>query len=233
MAHSISPNPPAKHFDELDPHGAAHKGQHKSHVIVGPLTLRTVLALLLFFTVLTVAQAQLEVYLSHALDIEFPRWVNIVFCMGIAVVKALLVMGYFMQLKYDNPINSVVMAFTFLGLALFLGFTALDLGYRGTVYDWKTPYQVPGGSEELVKKARDKFIGRVNVQEAARIEAIIKHAHHDHADIVSSPQISRGKTGLSGALDATASDDGHGHDAHGHAPNTPADSHATPAAPAH
>jgi cytochrome c oxidase subunit 4 len=127
---------------------------------VGPFTLRTVLALLLFFTVLTVGQAQLEVYLSHALDIEFPRWVNIVFCMGIAVIKALLVMGYFMQLKYDNPINSVVMAFTFLGLGLFLGFTALDLGGRGSVYEWKVNYQVPGGTNTTVDKAKTRPLPR-------------------------------------------------------------------------
>ncbi len=209
MAHA-----PAKQFDELDPHGAAGHGQHASHVIVGPFTLRTVLALLLFFTVLTVGQAQLEVFLSHALDIEFPRWVNIVFCMGIAVVKALLVMGYFMQLKYDNPINSVVMAFTFLGLGLFLGFTALDLGGRGSVYEWKVNYQVPGGTKNTIDNAKKDFAKDRSIQEVDRIRAIIKHEHHEDHVVTSSPQRSRGKTGLSGALDAAARD-AHSHDTHG------------------
>jgi len=209
MAHA-----PAKQFDELDPHGAASHGQHASHVIVGPFTLRTVLALLLFFTLLTVGQAQLEVYLSHVLDIEFPRWVNIVFCMGIAVVKALLVMGYFMQLKYDNPINSVVMAFTFLGLALFLGFTALDLGGRGSVYEWKVNYQVPGGTNTTIDKAKKEFEKDRSIQEVDRLRSIIKHEHHEDHVVTSSPQRSRGKTGLSGALDATVPDS-HSHDVHG------------------
>jgi cytochrome c oxidase subunit 4 len=226
MAHAPA-NPAPKQFDELDPHGAAGHGQHASHVIVGPFTLRTVLALLLFFTVLTVGQAQLEVYLSHALDIEFPRWVNIVFCMGIAVIKALLVMGYFMQLKYDNPINSVVMAFTFLGLGLFLGFTALDLGGRGSVYEWKVNYQVPGGTNTTVDKAKKAFADGKSNQEVERIRAIIKHEHHEDHVVTSSPQRSRGKTGLSGALDASAPDahEGHGaHDTH--------DAKSAPAAPA-
>jgi cytochrome c oxidase subunit IV len=219
MAHA-----PAAHFDELDPHGASHKGQHKAHVIVGPFTLRTVLAILLFFTVLTVAQAQAEIYISHALDVEFPRWVNIAFCMGIAVVKALLVMGYFMQLKYDNPINSVVMAFTFLGLALFLGFTSLDLGARGSVYAWKVPNPVAGGTLEVTKKAHDALAGRLSTQEFARIHAIITHDHAAHEDTASGPQRSRARTGLSGALDAT---DSHYTDSHEAAP-----AGHTPAAPA-
>lgn len=132
-------------FDELDPHDAGHHGQHGSHVIVGPFTLRSVLAALLVFTVLTVAQARLEVYLTGAFDMEFPRWVNVAFCMTIAVVKALLVMAFFMQLKFDNPINSVVMGVTFFVLALFLGFTSLDMTTRGEVSSYKGGYVVPGG----------------------------------------------------------------------------------------
>ena len=224
MAHA-----PAAHFDELDPHGASHKGQHKAHVIVGPFTLRTVLAVLLFFTVLTVAQAQGEVFISHALDIEFPRWVNIALCMGIAVVKALLVMGFFMQLKYDNPINSVIMAFTFLALALFLGFTALDLGGRGSVYEWKVPSPVGGGTKEITKKAHDAALGRLGTKDFERIHAIITHAHKDHEDVSSGPQRSRGKTGLSGALDAA---DPHHADHGGTHSAPPADPAATPAPPA-
>lgn len=230
MAHEHAA--PHANFDELDPHGAhgsGARGQHKSHIIVGPFTLRSVLTVLLFFTVLTVAQAQGEVYISHALDIEFPRWVNIAFCMGIAVVKALLVMGYFMQLKYDNPINSVVMAFTFLALGLFLGFTALDLGGRGTVYEWKVPNQVLGGTDLKVSKSRDALLASLGTQEFERVKAIIKHTHTDHRVMSSSPQISRGQSGLSGALDAAPA---HGKPTDSHAPQpaAPAGKDAAPAA---
>lgn len=225
MAHAPAHTP--GHLDELDPHGYSHKGQHAAHVIVGPFTLRTVLAVLLFFTVLTVAQARLEVFLTHALDIEFPRWVNVAFCMGIAVIKAALVMGFFMQLKYDNPINSVVMAFTFLGLALFLGFTSLDLTGRSTVYDWKTTYRQAGGTKLITANAKKDAIDRMGgLQEYERVRAIILHEHPEHAADESSPQMSRGKTGLSGALDAVAAGHGHGSGESSHA-ESPA------AAPAH
>jgi cytochrome c oxidase subunit IV len=226
-AHSGTHAGHSQKFDELDPHGASGKGargQHAAHVIVGPLTLRSVLAVLLFFTVLTVAQARLEIYLTHALDMEFPRWVNIAFCMGIAVIKALLVMGFFMQLKYDNPINSVVMAFTFLGLALFLGFTALDLTGRGSVYTWKTTYREPGGTLLLTKKAKDNAIVTMGgIQRYEKIKAIILHEHPEHLVLLNSPQVSRGKSGLSGALDTAATHEA-GHDAHAETP---------PATPAH
>lgn len=216
----------APQFDELDPHGAGTHGQHKSHVIVGPITLRLVLLVLLFFTILTVGQAQLEVYLAHQFNIDFPKWVNIAFCMAIAVVKALLVMGYFMQLKYDNPINSVVMAFTFLALALFLGFTALDLGTRAAVYPWKVAGVVPGGKNELVKSARDRAITRWGVEQYNERKAAYEaghggHGHSDaHAAVWSSDAMSRPVSGLSGALSATAPA---GHGAHPeHADHAPA-----------
>src|SRR5262252_11201992 len=87
----------AEVFDELDPHGfdKGHKHGH-GHVIVGPFTLRAVLAALLVFTVLTVFLAQAEVWAPGYFHIELPWWVNVVGAMSIAVVKALLVMGFFM-----------------------------------------------------------------------------------------------------------------------------------------
>lgn len=228
MAHAPAHHP--THLDDLDPHGFSGKGQHASHVIVGPFTLRTVLAVLLFFTVLTVAQAQAELFLTHALDIEFPRWVNVAFCMGIAVIKAALVMGFFMQLKYDNPINSVVMAFTFLGLALFLGFTSLDLTGRSTVYEWKNVIRAPGGTKLITANAKKAAIDRLgSLQEFERVQGIILHAHPEHLVSLSSPDMSRGKTGLSGALDAAAPHEG-GHEEH---PAPAEATHAEAPAPAH
>ncbi len=113
MSHDAYAAPVPEAFDELDPHGF-DKGHHDhGHVIVGPFTLRTVLAALLFFTVLTVFLAQAEVWAQGYFHIELPWWVNVAGAMSIAVVKALLVMGFFMQLKYDNPINTVLMCFCF------------------------------------------------------------------------------------------------------------------------
>ncbi|MGE0632141.1 MAG: cytochrome C oxidase subunit IV family protein [Pseudobdellovibrionaceae bacterium] len=49
---------------------------------------------------------------------------------AIATVKAILVIGYFMHLKYDNMINRVVFGTAFMGLVLLFFFCALDIGTR-------------------------------------------------------------------------------------------------------
>jgi cytochrome c oxidase subunit 4 len=158
MSHSThaSPQSNSDAFNELDPHGASAHGQHESHAIVGPFTLRLVLGILLFFTLLTVGQAQAEVWISHALDIELPKWINVSIVLSIATVKALLVMAYFMQLRYDNPLNTIVMLFCFFGFALFLGFTSLDLFNRDTVYDFRSGQIIEGGTGTTVKTANGK-----------------------------------------------------------------------------
>ncbi len=191
-------------FDELDPHDAGHHGQHGSHVIVGPFTLRSVLAALLVFTVLTVAQARLEVYLAGAFNTEFPRWVNVAFCMTIAVVKALLVMGFFMQLKFDNPINTVVMGVTFFVLALFLGFTSLDMNTRGDVTSYKGGYVVPGGTDTLVAEARKRWELEWGPEKFEKQrEAILSGHGHAHTEplLGHDPTVPHELTGPSGAFD--------------------------------
>jgi caa(3)-type oxidase subunit IV len=147
MSHDATPH---HAFDETDPHGAGSHGQHGSHVIVGPLQLRIVLAILLFFTGLTVAFAWGEQWVMDTFHVHLPWWVNVVGAMSIATIKALLVMAIFMQLRYDNPMNTIVMAFTFAALACFLVFTGLDLFNRSAVYDWKAGPVKAGGSGNLV-----------------------------------------------------------------------------------
>jgi len=171
----------ATSFNELDPHGAElpGHGQHHSHPIVGPFTLRSILALLLVFTVLTVGQAQAELWLTGAFDIAFPLWVNIVVVMGIATVKALLVMAFFMQLRYDNPLNTIIMAFCFFAMSLFLGFTAMDLLTRGRVTEFKNGPVVAGGTgagvpsangQPLIIAARLRYMEKF-LSEPALVEA--------------------------------------------------------------
>jgi cytochrome c oxidase subunit 4 len=227
MAHAQSPNPEA--FDELDPHGFSKPGHgvHESHVIVGPFTLRAVLAILLMFTVLTVAFAQAEVWAQHYFDIVLPWWVNVAVAMSIAVVKAVLVMAYFMQLKYDNPINTVLMLFTFAALAIFIFFTGLDLFTRGEVDERKSGQVVPGGSgltdankrgKPMVENAMLDFVERVGQAEYDRIKAALHIGHGAHAEHgveLSTPSRSRPRTGLSGVLGGPGT---HGHAGEGHAP---------------
>jgi cytochrome c oxidase subunit 4 len=234
MTHS--PANAAETFDELDPHGFQGHGQHASHVIVGPLTLRSVLAILLFFTVLTVGLAQFEVAIQNAFDIVLPWWVNVAVAMSIAVVKAVLVMAFFMQLKYDNPINTVLMMFTFGALAIFLFFTGLDLFSRGAIDPIKqnqiiaggTGSQVVGtGEKPLTVAARERLMARLlekNGGDQAKATAeferiridITSHGHAAHHDEKHLPDANRSvpMLGLSGALG-----DGHAHhDPHAHPP---------------
>lgn len=234
MAHP-TPHAAGDDFNVLDPHGFEQgHGQHASHVIVGPFTLRSVLVVLLVLTVATVGQAQLEVYLSHLWDIEFPKWVNVAFCMAIATVKALLVMGFFMQLRYDNPINSVIMAFTIFALGLFLGFTSLDLGGRDRVYHEKAPQVSAGGMGKSgtpqVTVARTKWLEAWGPETFAKYEADYKHAKGGHghdadAHARSSAQRTRPATGLTNALSVEPATGG----------THPGDPHAQPAhaQPAH
>ncbi len=221
MAHSHTAQPET--FDELDPHGFNKGHGHHGHVIVGPFVLRTVLALLLFFTVLTVGQAQLEVFIAKSLNVTFPLWVNIVACMAIAVVKAVLVMAYFMQLRYDNPMNTIVMAFTILGVALFIGFTSLDLLTRDRVYAWKDGQITAGGTgvgarnlsagSNIVQSAKNRYLEKLTAElgtlEAAQAqydkEYAKKHKAHGHKsdhrhDVGNDGNRSRPVTGPTGVL---------------------------------
>ena len=129
-------------LNELDPHG----GTPHEHHITSAFMLKFILAILLFFTVLTVGQAQAEKWIAHTFAIELPNWLNVVVVMGIATVKATLVLLFFMHLKHDNPINSVIFGFTVLGVAIFFFFTFLDIGNRGYIEAVKYPQVVSGGS---------------------------------------------------------------------------------------
>jgi len=174
MSNAADPITNPEVFDETDPHGQHHHGQHRSHVIVGPAILRTILVFLLFFTALTVATAQLEVWVEHTFNMTLPWWVNVFVAMSIAVVKTILVMAFFMQLKYDNPLNTVLMLFCFFALGLFLLFTGLDLFSRGIVYDFKAGPVIMGGTGKGVVGAND-----LPVTTAAKMKFMQKIAEPD------------------------------------------------------
>ncbi len=131
-------------FDEVNPH---HE-PHAEHVIVSPFTNRVVLAVLLFFTFATVGAANFESWIQDTFHILLPTWLNVFIALSIATVKAILVVLYFMQLRFDNPINSVVFCFSLFAFSLFLGFTAIDLGNRGKIYEFKEHEIIAGGAGE-------------------------------------------------------------------------------------
>ncbi len=153
-AHTIDHTSPAA-FDELNPHGTGGHA-HGHHKIVGPGVILAVLTFLLMFTALTVGLAQLEIAIASWLNITLPWWVNVIVAMSIATVKSLMVMAYFMQLKYDNPINSVAMLFCFAALGLFLLFTGLDLFSRGNVSEFKSGPVMAGGTSKGIVGANNQ-----------------------------------------------------------------------------
>ena len=136
--------------EQVDPHGFS-KGHAHGHVVLSTFTLRAVLGALLAFTVLTVFCAQGEKYIEAWTGVILPHWVNVAIAMSIACVKGIIVAAFFMQLKYDNPINTVIMLFCFFALSLFLGFTALDLTGRGEVYAFKAGQVEAGGIGGLTR----------------------------------------------------------------------------------
>ena len=97
----------AAHHD--DGHGGI------SHVMPLKLLFR-VFAALIALTALTVFVAQTDL----------GSW-EIVITMIIATTKATLVAVYFMHLKYDSPFNATILAFSLLFVALFIGFTLIDV----------------------------------------------------------------------------------------------------------
>lgn len=131
--HTKAENVAALGWDPDDPHGInPHHGEHH-HFIADWRMQVTILAILLFFTFLTVAFFRVETWAEGAFGIHLPNWVNIVGAMSIATIKGVLVAAYFMQLKYDKVLNTFVMLFCLLCVGLFLGFSMIDLGSRHMV----------------------------------------------------------------------------------------------------
>jgi len=207
-------------FDPTDPHGFhAHEAHHGHHVVSGR-TLVAVLGALVFFTVLTVMCSRAEIWVGNALHIAVPHWINVAGAMSIAVIKGTLVLLFFMQLRYDNPLNAIIFFFCLFTLALFLGLTSLDVGSRGMVFPWKANEVIAGGNSvgltrqiggvpmtgqvpiyEWAKEARPAQLG----PKAFAAELAKHEAEHPHAPIVSDASHSRPRTGVTpGLFDAQA-----------------------------
>ena len=95
---------------------ALQMGHH--HVSSAQLFLNVLLALL-FLTVVTVAVSR----------VDFGP-LNMLIAMGIASVKASLVIAFFMHVKWDTAINKIVFLSSFLFLSLLFVFTLADLATR-------------------------------------------------------------------------------------------------------
>ena len=97
----------SEHHDD-DHHGLSHVASIKVLVGTG--------GTLLFLTIVTVL----------ATKVDFGANINLAIAMAIAVLKATLVVLFFMHLKYDRLFHSVVFTGAILAASLFVGFTLMD-----------------------------------------------------------------------------------------------------------
>ncbi len=72
--------------------------------------------------------------------------------MAVALVKASLVVGYFMHLKFDVRFNAFVFLSSLLFLAIFFALTMLDLGTRGDVLEEQGNFVLRGEREAAKAK---------------------------------------------------------------------------------
>jgi cytochrome c oxidase subunit IV len=117
---------PEKPYDPH--HGVGH--------VVSFAILAKVFAALVLLTIITVS----------ASEINFGEF-NLIVALGIAVVKASLVVLFFMHLYWDKPFNSIVFVGCLIFVGLFISLTLLDSNqYRASVKGG----QAPGVSKHLL-----------------------------------------------------------------------------------
>jgi cytochrome c oxidase subunit 4 len=105
------------------------RGAGTAHVhVTPPMLLLSVYAVLVFLTVLTVAITLVELG-------DFNVWA----ALAIAVLKAGLVVFYFMHLRWDSPFNGIVLMISLFFVALFIGISVLDSK------EYQKNYIVPAG----------------------------------------------------------------------------------------
>jgi cytochrome c oxidase subunit IV len=112
-----------------DHHGISHVASIKVLVGTG--------GTLLLLTLVTVL----------ATKVDFGPSINLAIAMFIAVVKATLVVLFFMHLKYDKVFHTVVFVSAILAASLFVGFTLMDSGqYQHTnIWNPDSPPPAPVG----------------------------------------------------------------------------------------
>jgi len=120
--------------DDHDDHGLAHTASVRVLLATG--------GSLLFLTLVTVL----------ATKVDFGANLNLAVAMLIAVIKATLVVLFFMHLKYDKIFHTVVFTSAILAAALFVGFTLMDSSqYQQTnIWNPDAPPAAPYGPRPIV-----------------------------------------------------------------------------------
>ncbi len=112
---------PSYFRDQIAKENAKAEAEHAHHGlghIVPPFVLLTVFAALMVLTIITVAVTK----------IDFGYQYNLIVALAIAVVKAVLVVAYFMHLRYDSLFYTAIVGICMVFIATFILFTILDTG---------------------------------------------------------------------------------------------------------
>ena len=113
--------------------------EHSHHVIPKSVLLKVFLSLVAL-TVITVLVAQVDLGV-----------LNVPVALAIAGVKASLVVIFFMALKYDKKVNTLVFSVGAIFVGIFLVFTLIDTAFRGSlgIQDAQTILEQEQAAEEL------------------------------------------------------------------------------------
>jgi cytochrome c oxidase subunit IV len=98
----------------MSAHGHSEDGHDFAHPMPIPMLLGVFFTLTIL-TIVTVGQA----------SFDFGSW-DVAIVMGIATIKAGLVMAFFMHMAFDKPFNIIVFLSSFVFVALFVIFTLSD-----------------------------------------------------------------------------------------------------------
>ena len=152
-------------IDPVETLSETEHGEHHKHVT--PFwTMFWVFIVLLAFTALTVWSSNIHSIQFGNTTIEIGGTFHIMLALTIAVVKSVLVAAYFMHLRYDTPMNTVVVSATIFAVILFIGFTLSDSASRHIFAPTEMQVIIPGGSAQVVQRAIE-----AGQQQAANPEA--------------------------------------------------------------
>lgn len=112
--------------------GDAHDHEHLAHPLPVPVLVMTFVALM-FLTVITVGVT----------TFDFGYTANLVVALAIAFVKALLVGMYFMHLRYDTPLNGLILIGSLAFVTLFIVYVLIDAEHN--FVNVPRPSAIPGG----------------------------------------------------------------------------------------
>ncbi len=211
-AHHLRPE------DQFDPHEflaseEVHGGPHEHHVHVTPFwTMLWVFILLLILTALTVWSSNQHGFWFGNTHVEFGPTIHIMIAMGIAVVKALLVGGFFMHLLYDKKVNTIVMGATIFALALFIGLSLMDVATRPVIAPLEQGEIHSGG---IVAKYHGTFLRESaqgfqgNIVQSAQAEGAAEHGNEQNPEHIGEPAAPEGEPTPEPAPEAAPSTGGH------------------------